>query len=523
MSTHYQEILDSMNQKRPDLLFPLEWLDELDETERREVEKRIIKYCLLGVNVYFPYIPSLKCYPAEEIFTEDTMVSLEPFQKATIYKDLYKKTKNSIYLEKLLELAKMNFSVYSMLSFIYQENKTDEFYQKLREIMENSQDEKYRVVFQKRIQEVEDPSMKENDFTKMVQNGVYGFAVADALGVPVEFTNRVTRKVAPVKDMVGYGSHKVPEGTWSDDTSMTIATMDAMAKCNGVIDYDEIMKAYCRWAGKSEYTATGKLFDIGNTTRIALSSYLHNTPALQCGKKDEKSNGNGSLMRMLPIVYYVFEHNCSRDQIFELVGQYSSLTHGHDISKLGCQIYCDYMLSLLKGKNKEEALADLSQNDYADHYSPEVIRQYHRILNGSIKDIEKDDTISSSGYVVSTLEASLWSVLTTSSYEEAVLKAVNLGNDTDTVGAVTGSMAGTIYGKENIPERWLSMMRRMDYLDSICQNYSSKVHPTNKRVSERFSDIDGIRNFPKEDPTNPLDEMLKDEESPEDGVGSFIK
>ena len=144
------------------------------------------------------------------------------------------------------------------------------------------------------------------NITDKVIDGLLGFVVGDALGVPIEFTTRESHKKEPLIDMIGFGSHNVSEGTWSDDSSMTIAAMDSIRECKE-INYDDIMQKFCDRLFKEKYTATDRVFDIGNTTLIALNSYYKNkTLAIDSGMKDEYSNGNGSLMRMLPIVYYLY-------------------------------------------------------------------------------------------------------------------------------------------------------------------------------------------------------------------------
>lgn len=312
-----------------------------------------------------------------------------------------------------------------------------------------------------------------------VLGSLYGFVLGDALGVPVEFSSREKLKRNPVKDMLGYGTYNVPEGTWSDDTSMTIATMDSINK-TGEIDYDDIMDNFCKWYKKASYTGTGVFFDIGKTTRRALDSYLMGTEPLECGGKDGRSNGNGSLMRILPIVLFLGNNN-DEDNVVKIINESSSLTHAHEISKLGCKIYYDYIIQLLQGIDKEDALDNLKNIDYKKYYSDKSIEYYKRVLSGDIKN-EKIDNISSSGFVVSSLEASIWCLLNSNSYEETVLKAVNLGEDTDTVGAIAGSMAGAYYGLESINKKWISKIKNLllfsNITNSFCDNivFSKKNH-----------------------------------------------
>ena len=146
-----------------------------------------------------------------------------------------------------------------------------------------------------------------------IKDGMFGLAIADAVGVPAEFKSRESLKRRPITDMVGYGTHSQPPGTWSDDSSMAIATMDSINEC-GTIDYDDIMKKYVEWVDESKYTATGDFFDIGITTSSAILRYKRGASPVNCGEKGVNSNGNGSLMRILPVVLYSYYNNLSNEE-----------------------------------------------------------------------------------------------------------------------------------------------------------------------------------------------------------------
>ncbi|MBE6149747.1 MAG: ADP-ribosylglycohydrolase [Firmicutes bacterium] len=315
-----------------------------------------------------------------------------------------------------------------------------------------------------------------------VMDSVLGFTVADALGVPIEFKSRSELRVNPLKEMIGYGSHNVPEGTWSDDTSMMLATMDSIIETND-IDYDDMMKKYCEWYAKSKYTATGVTFDIGISTRKALLNFYNGKAALDCGGKGEFDNGNGSLMRILPIALYSFYNNLNEKEEIELLNNCSSMTHGHEISKLGCKIYTDFIKKLLNGENKEKAFEQISNKDYSNYYSKESIEKYKRLFNKNFKDLNISQ-IKSSGYIVDTLEACIWCILNTHGYEDAVVKAINLGEDTDTIGAITGSIAGIIYGNKEIPERWKSKLRNKEDLLGIIDKYNDYLLNDVKKLED---------------------------------------
>ena len=304
--------------------------------------------------------------------------------------------------------------------------------------------------------------------------GIMGFAIGDALGVPVEFLNRDLLQRHPVKDMIGYGTHNVPEGTWSDDTSLMIATIDSINE-NGDIDFEDIMYKFTEWFNYAKYTATDEFFDIGASTEEAILNFKNGIRTIDCGTKSISANGNGSLMRILPFVYYLKYSNFSEDEQTELINKASSLTHAHEISRLGCKIYADYVSLLLDGVDKNKALDLLKKINYNKDYSNDSVEAYQRILKGDLK-LLNIDQIKSSGYVVYSLEASIWSTLNNDNYEDAVLTAINLGKDTDTIGAITGSLNGIIYGRSGIPERWLNKLKRKDYLEDLSDQFVNVIN-----------------------------------------------
>ena len=299
-----------------------------------------------------------------------------------------------------------------------------------------------------------------------IKDVVIGHAIGDAMGVPVEFCIREKLLAHPVTKMIGYGSHDVPAGTWSDDTSMEIATMDSMINQGGKINCEDIMMNFYYWLKDAKYTPYGEVFDAGRTCIKSIISFSKGYDISECGQKDEYSNGNGSLMRILLIAYYCYYNKLKEEEIFEVVKNVSSLTHAHEISVLGCYIYVNYIIKLLEGKDKFESYNLIKLIDYS-MFTEESLEVYKRVLK---EDIEKYsiDEIKSSGYVVDTLEASFWILLNASSFKEAIIGAINLGNDTDTIAAITGSMAGILYGYNSIPQEWLDKLAKRDYIEDLC-------------------------------------------------------
>ena len=310
-------------------------------------------------------------------------------------------------------------------------------------------------------------------FMGKVYDGIIGLATGDVLGVPVEFETRENIMKSPVTTMLGYGTHYQPAGTWSDDTSMTLALLDSIIK-NHSINYKDIMDKFSEWLLYGEYTASGEVFDVGNTIRMAIMNYGHGINPTECGGKSVHENGNGSLMRILPVAYYIRQHpDILIDRQIGIVHNISSLTHGHRISLVACGIYISIALELLSGSMPlntgiNNGIRKAFQYYYRQGWNE--ISVYSRIKNLTNFAVLPEREINSSGYVVDTLEAAIWCLLTTSSYKECVLKAVNLGNDTDTTGAVAGGLAGIYYGAKNIPKEWLNKILKRKYIKSLCDS-----------------------------------------------------
>ena len=310
-----------------------------------------------------------------------------------------------------------------------------------------------------------------------------GAAVADALGVPAEFKSRERLASHPVTDMTGYGTHNMPKGTWSDDTSMALATLDSLAK--GWIDYNEIMDNFVEWCFRGKYTATGETFDIGGTCLDAICAYKDGkaeTPFV--GLTDSYSNGNGSLMRIHPFVLFLKNKDIPLDRKMKIIHDASSLTHAHERARVGCGIYATVLWALLDEPSKD-ALRDALIFAGRYYLGSDELSSYMRLFEG----IEQlpEEKIKSSGYVVDTLEAAIWCVLTTNDYKTCVLKAVNLGEDTDTVAAVAGSLAGALYGVEGIPGEWLDALIRRDYIEDMCERAAKTLSGESSYRGKLFS------------------------------------
>ncbi|MBW4600018.1 MAG: ADP-ribosylglycohydrolase family protein [Calothrix sp. FI2-JRJ7] len=302
-----------------------------------------------------------------------------------------------------------------------------------------------------------------------VLSGLMGVCVGDALGVPVEFTSRAERAASLVTSMQGYGTWDQPPGTWSDDSSLTFCLAESL--CNG-FSLDAIAKSFWLWYHESYWTARGEVFDVGNTTFLAIVNWKQGASPVDAGGKTENSNGNGSLMRILPMAYLYRELEFS--ELIKRVHQVSCITHAHARSQIACGIYISIAVALLKGADKHAAylkgIKDVKDIYSTSEYNMEM-QHFERVFDGAIDKLPIEK-ISSDGYVIDTLEASLWCLLNSSSYAEAVLKAVNLGFDTDTTAAVTGGLAGIYYGFDNIPQDWIELIARKDDIIDLANRFT---------------------------------------------------
>ncbi len=295
------------------------------------------------------------------------------------------------------------------------------------------------------------------------RGAILGVAVGDALGLPFEGWRRERLKRSPVVDM--------KNGLWSDDTSLTLCLAQSLAE-RKTLDLEDLGKRFCMWFKEGYLTPFGRVIGIGRTTRQAIMRMLKGKNPRDAGSKGEKSNGNGSLMRISPIP--IFFKNEKPEVVLEMAHQASLITHAHPRSLVACGIYSLVIYFMLKEKEKKEAyrLSVEFSKEYYSKRSPfsEELPHYKRILSGSISELPEEE-IKSSGYVVDTLEASLWCFLREESFGDAVLSAVNLGGDTDTIGAVTGALAGAYYGENGIPKRWIELLASKEVILRVVNNF----------------------------------------------------
>ncbi len=285
-----------------------------------------------------------------------------------------------------------------------------------------------------------------SDLADRARGALLGLALGDVLGVPLEFSQRDIRHVS---DMEGGGPFNLDKGVWTDDTSMACCLAYSLIKMHD-FDATHQMQSYCTWYKYGAYSATGTCFDIGVATRTALEHFLASGQAY-AGSTDPGSAGNGSLMRLAPIPVF---YSDSFTDCVEFAALSSRTTHQAPEAVDACRYYAALMFGALHGVSKDILLnglyAPVDGYWQAHPLSPAVLN----VASGSYKTKTRDQ-IRSSGYVVHTMEAALWAFHRNTNFRDGVLEAVNLADDSDTVGAVHGQLAGAYYGETGLPIEWI--------------------------------------------------------------------
>ncbi len=308
--------------------------------------------------------------------------------------------------------------------------------------------------------------------THPIRNALLGLVVGDALGVPVEFQDRSTLKENPVTDMTGYGTYNQPPGTWSDDSSLALCLADELSKG---FNLQNIANSFVKWLYANHWTPYGEVFDVGNSTEKAITRLEGGVPPEQSGETDKNSNGNGSLMRILPLLFHVKDVADELER-YEVIRQVSAITHAHVRSTLSCFYYLEFARFIFDSHSPQSAYKKANQSFLGltekFQIDKDEVANFDRLTKGTIDTFEEEN-IYSDTYVIYTLEASIWCILTTNNYKEAVLKAVNLGKDTDTNAAVTGGLAGLIYTAENIPKEWVNKIARLEDIEEVARRLNN--------------------------------------------------
>jgi ADP-ribosyl-[dinitrogen reductase] hydrolase len=315
---------------------------------------------------------------------------------------------------------------------------------------------------------------------EQITGAFYGIAIGDALGVPVEFKTRSYLSENPIHTLTGHGCWNQPPGTFSDDSSLTFCTAESFI--NGY-DIPAMAQTFVRWWQQGYWGAHNDVFDIGHTTRRALQRVATGTSPLLSGGFEEFENGNGSLMRMMPVAFFLLKENDIHAR-YQVVKDISGITHHHFRAVLGCFIYVEFLRALITLRNMQDAYLQMqrSVNTYlgTQSFNPVEIKYYERVLLQNIATVPEQQ-LNSSGYVLHTLESALWCLLNTSGYQHCVLTAVNLGGDTDTTGAVAGAAAGLHYGINNISPEWVSQVVRSADIGNLANRFMVAINTTSNQ------------------------------------------
>ena len=311
-----------------------------------------------------------------------------------------------------------------------------------------------------------------NTMQDRILGGLWGAVIGDALGVPVEFMSREQVRRNPITGMRGYGTFNLPPGSWSDDSSLLLCTVESLL--DG-FDTSKMGELFIRWLNEGYWTPWGETFDVGNSTMSSIRRLMKGVPPEEAGGRGENDNGNGSLMRIIPVG--IFFANKPIEELLNAVHRASSLTHRHPRTLMACGFYCLMVRALMEGSSPDEAYKyaiDQARVNYTKMPFAEELNHFERLFSGLMGSVP-ETAIQSGGYVIHTLEASIWCLLNSKSFEEAVLKAVNLGEDTDTTGCVTGGLAGVYYGLKTIPKDWLNTIARKEDVGKLFEQFTGKI------------------------------------------------
>ena len=312
-----------------------------------------------------------------------------------------------------------------------------------------------------------------------VVDALLGVAIGDAVGVPYEFTSREEMQANPATDMIGHGTYNQPKGTWSDDSSLTLCLAESLV---GGYNLKDMSERFIKWMDEAYWTAHNQVFDIGITTSIAISRLRElidegNLDELKRQKDygNERDNGNGSLMRIIPLLFHI-KGKPIKEQ-FNIVWEVSALTHRHIRAAMSCMIYLNLAEKLLEGIDKldayKEMRVDIAELWDAIDLSEKERKHFDKVIQNDIRDTSIDD-LKTGGYVIEVLESSIWFFLNKNSYKDTILSIINLGHDPDTSAAIAGGLAGLYYGRKGMPEKWVASLARLDDIVELANKLNEK-------------------------------------------------
>lgn len=305
-------------------------------------------------------------------------------------------------------------------------------------------------------------------------DGLMGFVIGDAMGIPLKNKSREELLAKPVTKMLSNETYNLPEGTWGENTSLLISTIDSINAKNTIDLYDMTLK-FSAFINHAQYTADHEVFAINQTTLSAITMFQENIvePSIE-GISSDTAIDNGALVRILPLAYYSIEKKLKDTEILDIVTKVCSLTHSNEINIMGCYIYVRFAIFLLTGKDKYSAYSMIKCVDYT-MFNEQTRALYNRLIKDDITKL-KINEINSSSNIIDTLEATIWVLLQSENYKEAIIGAINLGEDTSSIGALTGALAGILTDYDLIPEEWKNAILRREYILDILEEFSENKY-----------------------------------------------
>ena len=302
-------------------------------------------------------------------------------------------------------------------------------------------------------------------------DGIFGLIVGDALGLPVDLRSREYLRQSPVTDFESFGTYNQEAGTWSDSSSLTLCAAETLISR---YSREALVEKFILWQDTGYWTPNGELVGKWNCAVKVLSEFR----AEQRGEIPQESDStNFPVTWILPFAYLL--HDYPFDRRIKTVQGLTSIFHSSLEEEIGAAIYVEYAVHLLNGMGIREALVAVQETVSSYYRGHEGIEKFSTILRGKIISLTEDD-ISASHDMVRFLTAVVWSILQNNSYRDSVLRAVNLGGDTDCLGAAVGGLAGIAYGYESIPPEWIAQLAGREKIEELITRFSERI----RKVSE---------------------------------------
>ena len=297
----------------------------------------------------------------------------------------------------------------------------------------------------------------------LIKGTIYGGAVGDALGIPVECRTRT--------DVKNIRFRKIEKqlSFFSDDTSLTLASIDALVESG--FKRETFMKNFINWLYYGDYTTLGYAYGYGKGTKDAIDKFINSNNINTCGGNSFENNGNGALMRISPVCLALLSEEHNWNTIVTRLKNITALTHSHQISLLGNLIYFVFFKTLIETKNKYVAYDTMRNFDYSKWFDNVTINFYDKLLNGNCN-IEPED--KRNFCVIDTLISVIYCIMNNKNFKDSIKCAIKLGYDTDTVAAITGNLAGALYGYNSIPKKWLKRLEGKNLLDISIKIFNDK-------------------------------------------------